>query len=242
MATSKSLNQNRALVLFSGGQDSTTSLAYALSRFEHVETVGFDYGQRNRVELSCRGQVIEAIREKLPHLGAKLGGDRVLDLSTFQSLSVSALTDHEAEITTGETGLPTTFVPGRNLFFFHYAAVIGYNLDLGVLVGGMCQTDFSGYPDCRDETLRQLETVLNLGMETNFTLLTPLMFMTKAESWSLADEIGGAVLIEIIRKHSHSCYNGVREALNAWGYGCGECPACLLREKGFEEWRRLSYA
>ncbi|GJM02043.1 MAG: 7-cyano-7-deazaguanine synthase [Rhodomicrobium sp.] len=237
MASLKHLDQRRALVLFSGGQDSTTALAYALKTFDYVETVGFNYGQRNVVELDCRDRVIKSLRDKLPQLGDKLGPDRVLELSTFHGLSNSALTDQTSEITTGETGLPTSFVPGRNLFFFHYAAVIGYNNYFGVLVGGMCQTDFSGYPDCRQETLSQLETVLNLGMETNFKIITPLMDKTKAESWELAHEIGGDQLVEIVRKHSHSCYNGERTALNAWGYGCGECPACMLRQKGYEEWR-----
>lgn len=239
MAILKHLDQRRALVLFSGGQDSTTALAYALKTFDYVETVGFNYGQRNVVELDCRDLVINNLKEKLPQLGDKLGPDRVLELSTFHGLSNSALTDQTSEITTGETGLPTSFVPGRNLFFFHYAAVIGYNNDFGVLVGGMCQTDFSGYPDCRQETLSQLETVLNLGMETNFKIETPLMDKTKAESWQMAHELGGDQLVEIVRKRSHSCYNGVRSALNAWGYGCGECPACLLRQKGYEEWRGI---
>lgn len=237
MTQIKMLNSQRALVLFSGGQDSTTALGFALQNYDYVETVGFDYGQRNRVELDQRQHVISHIREKLPSLGRKLGTDRVLPLSTFQSLSDSALTDKSRPITMGETGLPTSFVPGRNLFFFHYAAVIGYNHDIGTLVGGMCQTDFSGYPDCREETLNSLERTLNLGMATNLKIETPLMFKSKADSWRLAHEIGGDALVEIIRKQSHSCYNGVRTALNAWGYGCGECPACELRQKGFEVWR-----
>lgn len=239
MSEIKHLNPDRALVLFSGGQDSTTSLAYALDRFDYVETVGFDYGQRNRVELVCRQKVLDSIRDGFPQWGAKLGGDQLLDLSTFSKLSSSALTDEAQEITIGETGLPTTFVPGRNLFFFHYAAVIGYNRDLGVLVGGMCQTDYSGYPDCRDETLQRLNGLLNIGMAADFEISTPLMFASKAESWQLANELGGAPLVEIIRRDSHSCYKGVRDKLYEWGYGCGDCPACQLRAKGFAGWRKL---
>lgn len=237
MGLIKQLNQRRALVLFSGGQDSTTALAYALERFDYVETVGFDYGQKNRVELECRQDVLQRLREEFPVFQERLGADRVLELTAFGGLSRSALTNHEAAIEDGETGLPTTFVPGRNLFFFHYAAVIGYNEDLGVLVGGMCQTDYSGYPDCRDLTLRHLQETINLGMESNFTISTPLMFRSKADSWCMAHELGGDKLVEIVRKASHSCYNGERDALHSWGYGCGECPACQLRSRGFEEWR-----
>lgn len=233
----KNLDQSRALVLFSGGQDSTTSLAYALENYDIVETVGFDYGQRNRIELDCRIEILKSLKKDFPQWSAKLGNDHVLDLSTFASLSNSALTDHTQEIAVGETGLPTTFVPGRNLFFFTYAGVIAYNRNLGTLVGGMCETDFSGYPDCREETLKYLVLTLNHGMGTDFELITPLMWKSKAESWALAHELGGDALISLIREQSHTCYNGVRDELHDYGFGCGKCPACELRAKGYDEWK-----
>lgn len=236
MSSLKTLGSKRALVLFSGGQDSTTCLAYALQNFDYVETVGFDYGQRNIVELECRQDVLSRLSTAFPEWAAKLGPDRVLDLATFSSLSESALTDDTQEIGIGETGLPTTFVPGRNLFFYSYAAVVGYNNSLGALIGGMCETDFSGYPDCRDETLRSLEMTLNLGMGTDLKIITPLMWMSKAQSWTFAHELGGDQMIAILREASHSCYNGVRDKLHDWGYGCSDCPACDLRAKGYFEW------
>lgn len=238
MNSVKFLNPKRALVLFSGGQDSTTALAHALETYDYVETVGFDYGQRNKVELECRLDVLGRIKEAFPHWAGKIGPDRVLDLSTFSKLSNSALTDEVSEIKIGDTGLPTTFVPGRNLFFFTYAAVIAYNNDLGQLVGGMCQTDFSGYPDCRDETLRHLAFTLNHGMDTKLEIDTPLMWKTKAESWAMAEALGGEALITILREATHSCYNGVRTDMHDWGYGCGSCPACQLRAKGYDEWQQ----
>ncbi len=237
MSNVKRLSKSRALVLFSGGQDSTTCLAYALDRFYYVETIGFDYGQRNAIELTCRLKVLNELKQNFPNWATKLGQDRVLDLSTFSSLSSSALTDKTQDITVGETGLPTTFVPGRNLFFFHYAAVIGYNRDLGVLVGGMCETDYAGYPDCRQKTIQHLNRTLNLGMETDFEILTPLMLSSKAQSWQLAYELGDEPLIDIIRQYSHTCYQGVRDELHDWGYGCGACPACDLRRKGYQIWQ-----
>ena len=237
MEVTKKLDPKRALVLFSGGQDSTTCLAYALHNFDYVETVGFDYGQRNIVELECRDRVLSQTSAAFPKWAAKLGPDKVLDLSTFSNLSESALTNKTEEIGIGETGLPTTFVPGRNLFFYSYAAVIAYNKGLGTLIGGMCETDFSGYPDCRDETLRSLEMTLNLGMGTDLKITTPLMWMSKAKSWTFAQELGGDALITIVRETSHSCYEGVRDELHDWGYGCGACPACDLRAKGYYEWQ-----
>jgi len=233
----KHLDHNRALVLFSGGQDSTTSLAYALETYETVETIGFDYGQKNRVELECRKSILKDLIAKFPQWREKLGADRVLDLSTFSQISESALTDHDKDIGVDETGLPTTFVPGRNLFFFTYAAVIAYNLNIGTLVGGMCETDFSGYPDCREETLQFLALTLNHGMGTDFEIVTPLMWKSKAESWALAHELGGDELISLIVEQTHTCYNGVRDQLHDFGFGCGVCPACELRSKGFTEWR-----
>lgn len=233
----KHLDHKRALVLFSGGQDSTTSLAYALETYETVETIGFDYGQKNRVELECRKSILKELAQNFPQWRGKLSNDRVLDLSTFSQISESALTDHNQEIEVGETGLPTTFVPGRNLFFFTYAAVIAYNLNLGTLVGGMCETDFSGYPDCREETLQFLALTLNHGMGTDFEIVTPLMWKSKAESWALAHELGGDKLISLIIEQTHTCYNGVRDQLHDFGFGCGVCPACELRSKGFTEWK-----
>lgn len=232
----KNLDHRGALVLLSGGQDSTTALAFALEHYDRVETVGFDYGQRNKIELTCRLEILSSIKRDFPQWSSKIGNDHMLDLSTFASLSNSALTDHNQEITVGETGLPTTFVPGRNLFFFTYAAVIAYNRNLGTLVGGMCETDFSGYPDCREETLQYLALTLNHGMGTDFELITPLMWKNKAESWALAHELGGDALITLIREQSHTCYNGVREELHDYGYGCGECPACELRATGYAQW------
>lgn len=232
----KNLDHRGALVLLSGGQDSTTALAFALEHYDRVETVGFDYGQRNKIELNCRLEILSSIKRDFPQWSSKIGNDHMLDLSTFASLSNSALTDHNQEITVGETGLPTTFVPGRNLFFFTYAAVIAYNRNLGTLVGGMCETDFSGYPDCREETLQYLALTLNHGMGTDFELITPLMWKNKAESWALAHELGGDALITLIREQSHTCYNGVREELHDYGYGCGECPACELRATGYAQW------
>jgi len=237
MMSGKALSAKRALVLFSGGQDSTTCLAFALSQYDYVETVGFHYGQRNDVELRCRLDVLDQFKEQFPDWGGKLGPDQVLELTTFSNLSQSALIDGAQEITTGDNGLPTTFVPGRNLFFFQYAGVIGYNHNLGVLVGGMCQTDYSGYPDCRDETLKQFNKALNLGMDTNFEIYTPLMWSTKAESWSMAQKLGGERLVDIIKRSTHTCYNGVRDRLYEWGYGCTECPACLLRAQGYNDWQ-----
>ena len=232
----KNLDHLGALVLLSGGQDSTTALAFALEHYDRVETVGFDYGQRNKIELNCRLEILSSIKRDFPQWSSKIGNDHMLDLSTFASLSNSALTDHNQEITVGETGLPTTFVPGRNLFFFTYAAVIAYNRNLGTLIGGMCETDFSGYPDCREETLQYLALTLNHGMGTDFELITPLMWKNKAESWALAHELGGDALITLIREQSHTCYYGVRDELHDYGYGCGDCPACELRAKGYAEW------
>ena len=231
------LSPKRALVLFSGGQDSTTVLAYALVHYDWVETIGFDYGQRHEVELTCREVVLAEIKQYFPEWGTKLGPDRVINLETFSQLSPSALTDEQAEITVGPSGLPTSFVPGRNLFFFQYAAVLAFHQNLGHLVGGMCETDYSGYPDCREETLQSLKRSLNLGMATDFEIVTPLMHLTKAESWHLAFELGGDALIKIVKDATHTCYKGVRDHLHEWGYGCGVCPACQLRCSGYEAWQ-----
>jgi 7-cyano-7-deazaguanine synthase len=224
-----------ALVLFSGGQDSTVCLAHALSRYAQVETVGFDYGQRHEVELGCRGRILSALRQQFPEWDVKLGPDHMLDIRSFGEIGATALTS-DAEIAMLESGLPNTFVPGRNLVFFTYAAALAYLRGLSVLVGGMCETDYSGYPDCRHETLAALEQALRLGMETEIAIDTPLMRLSKAETWGLAERLGGSKLVELVIEESHTCYKGDRSKRHAWGYGCGECPACRLRAKGYEEW------
>jgi 7-cyano-7-deazaguanine synthase len=222
-----------ALVLFSGGQDSATCLAWALARFSRVETVGFDYGQRHRVELECRTRIATRLKAEFPQWARKLGDNHVVDLSVLGHLSETALTS-DAEIAFAESGLPNTFVPGRNLLFFIFAAAIGYRRGLKHLVGGMCETDYSGYPDCRDDTLKSLQATLSLGMDRRVVIHTPLMWRDKRATWKLAHELGGAALVELIREESHSCYLGERGQRHDWGYGCGRCPACELRRKGWE--------
>ena len=230
------LPTNAALVLFSGGQDSTTCLAWALQRYAHVETLGFDYGQRHAIELSVRPKILEALRTLAPDWATRLGDDHVLDLSVLGQISETALT-RDSEITMQADGLPNTFVPGRNLLFFTLAAALAYRRGIHVLVGGMCETDYSGYPDCRDETLRVLQSALRLGMNTSLSLETPLMWLDKAATWQLADQLGGESLIEMIRHETHTCYLGERGQLHDWGYGCGHCPACELRAKGYVSYR-----
>ena len=230
------LSTNAALVLFSGGQDSTTCLAWALQRYAHVETLGFDYGQRHAIELSVRPKILEALRTLAPDWATRLGEDHVLDLSVLGQISETALT-RDSEITMQADGLPNTFVPGRNLLFFTLAAALAYRRGIHVLVGGMCETDYSGYPDCRDETLRVLQSALRLGMNTSLSLETPLMWLDKAATWQLADQLGGESLIEMIRHETHTCYLGERGQLHDWGYGCGHCPACELRAKGYAHYQ-----
>ena len=225
-----------ALVLFSGGQDSTVCLGSALDRYGRVETVGLDYGQRHSVELDCRRRIRDEIARRFPAWGARLGPDHVIDISSFGAIGETALTS-DAEIQMLASGLPSTFVPGRNLLFFVYAAALGYRRGLFTLVGGMCETDFSGYPDCRDATLRTLQEAIRLGTEIPFTIDTPLMWLTKAETWTLAERLGGEALVELIVEETHTCYRGVRAERHPWGYGCGTCPACELRARGFAEWR-----
>ena len=225
-----------ALVLFSGGQDSTVCLAYALERYERVETVGFDYGQRHGVELECRTRVREGIAKRFPVWGVRLGPDHMVDLASFGAIGDTALTS-AAEIELLASGLPSTFVPGRNLVFFIYAAALGYRRGLHALVGGMCETDYSGYPDCRDATLNALEQAIQLGTEASFSIVTPLMWRTKSETWALAEDLGGEALVDIIIEDTHTCYKGERGERHAWGYGCGDCPACELRAKGYAAWR-----
>jgi 7-cyano-7-deazaguanine synthase len=228
---------NGALVLFSGGQDSTTCLAWALDRFERVETVGFDYGQRHRVELDCRKTIAASLRESYPNWAARLGDDHTIELAALGRISESALT-RDSAIVMQENGLPSTFVPGRNIMFLTMAAALAYRRGLTHIVGGMCETDYSGYPDCRNETMRALEVALNLGMESKFILETPLMWIDKAATWQLAEKLGGEPLVSIIRDQTHTCYLGDRGQLHDWGYGCGTCPACELRSKGYALYRR----
>jgi 7-cyano-7-deazaguanine synthase len=226
---------NSALVLFSGGQDSTTCLAWALNRYDHVETLGFDYGQRHAIELTMRPQLLDSLRAMRSDWKSKLGQDHVLDLSLLAAISDTALTS-EVAITMQENGLPNTFVPGRNLLFLTSAAALAYRRGISDLVGGMCETDYSGYPDCRDETLKSLQQAINLGMASKLTIQTPLMWLNKAQSWQLAATLGGEELVELIRTESHTCYLGERGVLHAWGHGCGTCPACELRARGYTDY------
>lgn len=222
-----------ALVLFSGGQDSATALAWALERYTRVETIGFDYGQRHRVELECRTQFLNKLRAAFPHWGARLGDDHLLDLGLLGQVSDTALTADRA-IAFNTSGLPTTFVPGRNLIFFTFAAAVAYRRGLSVLVGGMCETDYSGYPDCRDDTLKSLQVTLGLGLDQRMVIETPLMWIDKAQTLRLARALGGDTLVALITEDTHTCYLGDRRTRHAWGYGCGQCPACALRARGYE--------
>ena len=222
-----------ALVLFSGGQDSTTCLAWALARYAHVETIGFDYGQRHAIELAVRPTVLQKMRALKPEWNERLGDDHMIDLSLIAKISDTALTQ-DVEIAMQENGLPNTFVPGRNLLFMTVAATVAYRRGLTVLVGGMCETDFSGYPDCRDDTMKALQVTLNLGMATRLKVETPLMWIDKAQTWTLAEDLGGRPFTDLIREETHTCYLGERGALHDWGYGCGTCPACALRARGYE--------
>jgi len=228
--------RQNALVLFSGGQDSTACLAWALARYDHVETIGFSYGQRHTVELDCRPQIVAGLKRLNPTWAARLGEDHLVDLSVLGKLSDTALT-RETAIHMSDAGLPTTFVPGRNLMFFTLAAALAWRRGVRHLVGGMCETDYSGYPDCRDDTLKALQVTLNLGMEQRFVIETPLMWLTKAQTWQLAEDIGGAALVGLILEDTHSCYLGERKHRHAWGYGCGTCPACQLRARGYDAYR-----
>ncbi len=227
---------NGALVLFSGGQDSTTCLAWALARYQTVETIGFDYGQRHAVELTQRPLLLQKMRTLSPTWNERLGMDHMIDLSVLGSLSDTALT-RDVQISMQADGLPNTFVPGRNLLFMTVAATVAYRRGLTILVGGMCETDFSGYPDCRNDTMQSLQSTLNRGMASNFTIETPLMWIDKAQTWQLAHELGGRALVELIRADTHTCYLGERGALHDWGYGCGQCPACVLRAQGYAKFQ-----
>ena len=225
------MNDQKALVLFSGGQDSTTCLAWALDRFENVETVGFAYGQRHAVELDARPLILEKLRG-FPKWTDRLGTDHLLPLDVLKQIGGTALTD-DRKIEMGRNGLPTTFVPGRNILFLTAAAALAYRRDCRHLVGGMCETDFSGYPDCRNGTIKATERALSLGMDVEFTIHTPLMWIDKAATWKLAEDLGGKPLIDLIIEDTVTCYQGDRAHKHAWGYGCGTCPACDLRAKGY---------
>jgi 7-cyano-7-deazaguanine synthase len=225
-----------ALVLFSGGQDSATCLAWALDRYDRVETIGFDYGQRHRVELEVRTVFLEKLRALFPRWAEKLGADHLLDLSVLGAISDTALTGERA-IEMSASGLPNTFVPGRNLLFLTLAAAVAYRRGLKRLVTGVCETDYSGYPDCRDDTIKALQVAINLGTESRFVLETPLMWIDKAATWAMADALGGAPLTDLIVRDTHTCYLGDRQTDHAWGFGCGACPACELRASGYERWK-----
>ena len=229
------MSANHALVLFSGGQDSTTCLAWALDRFGHVETLGFDYGQRHRVELDLREVLRESLATLKPEWRERLGPDHTIDLSVLGEISETALT-RDAEIEMTDAGLPTTFVPGRNLAFLTFAAALAYRRGISRIVGGMCETDYSGYPDCRAETMRAMATALSLGLDRPVEIDTPLMRLDKAQTWALAEELGGEALVDVIVEHSHTCYLGDRGQRHAWGFGCGRCPACELRARGYERY------
>lgn len=226
-----------ALVLFSGGQDSTTCLAWALERYDYVETVGFDYGQRHSVELECRQNVLAALRDHFPKWRDRLRDDHMLDMTLLSKISHTAMTEKKA-IELNANGLPNTFVPGRNLLFFTFAAALAYRRELKFLVGGMCETDYSGYPDCRDNTLKALQVALSLGMEHPLVIETPLMWIDKGQTWQMALDLGGMEFLEVVRDKTHTCYIGDHHTYHDWGYGCGDCPACELRNNGYEQFIR----
>ncbi len=233
--TALALDPRTALVLFSGGQDSSVCLAWALARYAKVETVGFDYGQRHRIELACRPVLRCALAAQFPDWAARLGADHVLDVGLLAQLSDSALTCDRA-IAFQASGLPNTFVPGRNLLFLTLAAALAYRRGASVLVGGMCETDYSGYPDCRDNTLKAMQLALSLGLDCAMTVETPLMWLTKADTWALGQRLGGEALTALLVEHSHTCYLGERGQRHPWGHGCGACPACVLRARGWADW------
>ncbi|MBQ0133411.1 MAG: 7-cyano-7-deazaguanine synthase QueC [Comamonas sp.] len=230
-----------ALVMFSGGQDSTTCLAHALSKYERVETLGFHYGQRHSIEMDVRLDVREKIRAAFPQWADRLGQDHVLSLDVLQQIGGSSLTDDVAFALQAD-GLPNTFVPGRNLLFLTVAGALAYRRGIQVIVTGVCETDFSGYPDCRDDTMKAMQLALNLGLERRLRIETPLMWIDKAQTWQMAQDLGGDQLVELIVQDTHTCYQGTREVLHDWGYGCGTCPACDLRAKGWQRWKAAQSA
>ena len=239
--TSDGPETESAVVLFSGGQDSTTCLAWALDRFKRVDTVAFDYRQRHAVELTCRLRILDELRRALPAWRLRIGKDRIVDMGLLAELGDTALT-REQEIRLTRTGLPNTFVPGRNLLFLTAAAALAYRCGARHIVAGMCETDFSGYPDCRDDAIKAMQIALNLGMDARFVVHTPLMWIDKAATWRLAEDLGGEALIELICEHTHTCYLGQRITRHAWGWGCGACPACALRAQGWARFRAAAPA
>lgn len=226
----------KALVLFSGGQDSTTCLAWALEQFGSVETVGFSYGQRHAAELEARPKILARLRDGFPQWRQRLKDDHQLHLDILSEIGGSALTDDVA-IAMADNGLPTTFVPGRNLMFLTAAAALGYRRGIFELVGGMCETDYSGYPDCREATIEAMARALQLGLARDVKVHTPLMFIDKAETWRLAERLGGPVLVDLIREETVTCYRGEITNRHDWGHGCGDCPACSLRAAGYARYR-----
>lgn len=236
MPLSSHAQKESALVLFSGGQDSATCLAWALTRFERVETMGFDYGQRHAVELDCREALRDGMRGQNPLWAERLGMDHTIALGALGEISETALT-RDAEIALAEGGLPNTFVPGRNIIFLTFAAALAARRGIRHIITGVCETDYSGYPDCRDDTIKAVQVALNLGMDSRYVLHTPLMWINKAETWALAEEIGGEKLVTLINQESHTCYLGDRNTIHPWGHGCGKCPACDLRSTGWEDYQ-----
>ena len=237
------LGGETALVVFSGGQDSATCLAWSLARFGRVLTLGFDYGQRHRVELDCRRRVRDALATLSPQWAGRLGEDVLLTLDTYRQCGESALTATQPPAdgtplgAPAADGLPNTFVPGRNLLFGLQAAIWAYARNIRHLVLGVCQSDSSGYPDCRDDSIKALQLALNLGMDTRYVLHTPLMWLDKCGAWQLAEQLGGSALVDAIVEESHTCYAGERGTRHDWGYGCGQCPACRLRARGYAAYR-----
>ncbi|MBA5724153.1 7-cyano-7-deazaguanine synthase QueC [Candidatus Liberibacter sp.] len=229
-------DKSSALVLFSGGQDSSTCLSWALDQFEKVETLAFNYGQRNKIELECRNHILEKIVRLMPQWKKSLGEDFFLSLATLGEISNSSLTKNIA-IEMNSNGLPNTFVPGRNIIFLVFAASLAYRRGIKNIVAGMCETDCSGYPDCRSETIQAIQIALNLGMDNSFTLHTPLISLKKSQTWQLAQDIGGQSLVDLILEESHTCYIGARDKRHEWGYGCDLCPACRLRKQGWLEYK-----
>lgn len=226
-----------ALVLFSGGQDSATCLAWALNRYARVETIGFNYGQRHSIELECRTVFLSKLKNNFPEWSSKLGDDHLLDLSLLGQISDTALTQEKA-IEMEESGLPNTFVPGRNLLFLTFAATVAYRRNLKIIVAGMCETDYSGYPDCRDDTIKALQVAISLGLDSRIVLETPLMWIDKSATWKLAEQLGGDSLLSLVRDDTHTCYLGDRTKKFEWGFGCNSCPSCDLRRIGYDNFMK----
>ena len=230
---------NKAILMFSGGQDSATCLFWALEKYDLVETIGFNYNQRHSVELEIRTQFVNFLENEYPNLFKKIGEDHKINATNLSEIGDTAMTS-DMEITFSESGLPTTFVPARNLYFFTLSSAIAYRRNISTLIGGMCETDYSGYPDCRRTTMDALQSALSLGMDKTIKIVTPLMWIDKENTWKMAHDLGGDKLVDGVKKHTHTCYMGNRSQLNEWGYGCGECPACNLRSNGYKLWKDKS--